>query len=152
MIIILLTVMGYSCFTSALTYQYWVLCSSTYEALKSGQYELEENFKGMRYFRHYMSNTRWYNTEDGRKSYICIFPDNGIKLLNANGIYLHSGPLPYLLSPILGYWRIKFNKLIKQLPEQPDRPDIDFIAKRIQEVTDQLIVEKIVESSKSGKK
>ena len=103
--------------TTIVFFKYYNLCLKTYNALKTGKYVLEENFEGTRYYRHHLSQERWFDSLDQREKYIIIFEDGAIRLLNGHGCYLHGGVLSYILHPILAYWRIKFNSLLKQLPK-----------------------------------
>lgn len=110
-------IVGYYAFTTIVCYKYFSACAKTYRALNSFDYILDENFQGTRYFKHKSQTENWCDVWlKERDNMIIVMEDGSVKLVGGDSRYLHSGLLPYVMHPILGYWRIKFNRLIKHLP------------------------------------
>ena len=106
--------------TSALviTVAFWDMFKSlpkTYAALRDGQYTLQENFNGTRYFMKKETHLRWWQRWGGTDT-IIIFDDNAVKLLG-NDLYLHGYPL-VIFHPYYTYWRIRYDRLIKHKEDE----------------------------------
>lgn len=99
--------------TSIVFFDMMRLLGPTYRALRDNRFVLQENFMGTLYFVHKDEKKGWsYRGVD----LIIIFDDGAIRLLNYDKYstheYLHTGFLAHV-NPFTTYWRIRFDRLIK---------------------------------------